>query len=208
MKLYCLQGACSLGIHIMLVWTGQPHEVVMLDRAQLASPEFRKINPRGAVPALVDDDGWVLLQNVAILDYLAALHPQLQLAGDGSPRSRATVMRWLAFINADVHTAFVPLFAPQRLGVEGSQADTVQAYARKTLHGLFQVLDGQLADQPFITGQQRSMADPYLYVVMRWARALKVDLTSMTNLDIFMKHMGADPGVREALRVEGLADLS
>lgn len=206
MKLYCLQGACSLGVHIMLVWTGQPHEAVMLDRAQLSSPEFRKINPRGSVPALVDDDGWVLLQNVAILDYLAALHPEMHLAGDGSPRGRATVMRWLAFINADVHKAFVPLFAPQRMGVEGSQVAAVQANARETLRGMFEQLDRQLADQAFITGERRSMADPYLYVVTRWGRALKVDLAGMGNLDAFMQRMDADPGVREALRVEGLAD--
>lgn len=205
MKLYCLQGACSLGVHIMLIWTGQPHEVVMLDRAQLSSPEFRKINPRGSVPALVDDDGWVLLQNVAILDYLAALHPQQQLTGNGSARSRATALRWLAFINADVHKAFVPLFAPQRVGVAQSQVAAVQAHARQTLHGMFQQLDEQLGDQPYITGPKRSMADPYLYVVTRWARALEVDLSGMANLDGFMQRMDADPGVQEALRVEGLA---
>lgn len=205
MKLYCLQGACSLGVHITLIWTGQPHEVVMLDRAQLKSPGFRAINPHGAVPALVADDGWVLLQNVAILDYLAALHPELGLAGDGSPRSRATIMRWLAFINADVHKTFNPLFAPQRTGVAESQFDAMQAQARHDLRALFQFLDDQLAGHPWIAGEHRSIADPYLFVVTRWARAVGVDLTGMEHLDRFMQRMEADPGVRTALRVEGIS---
>ncbi|WP_251278308.1 glutathione S-transferase family protein, partial [Enterobacter hormaechei] len=74
-------------------------------------PEFLKINPAGAVPALVDGD-FVLLQNAAIMGYIADTYPQAGLGGDGSPRQRAEATRWLAFVNSDVHPAFSPLFAP------------------------------------------------------------------------------------------------
>ena len=111
MKLYSKPGACSTADHIALQWTGQPFEVELLNKDTLKGPEFLKINPAGAVPALVDGD-FVLLQNAAIMGYIADSFPQAGLGGDGSPRQRAEATRWLAFVNSDVHPAFSPLFAP------------------------------------------------------------------------------------------------
>src|SRR6476469_1107599 len=109
MKLFYSPGACSLSDHIVLEWIGQPYEAVRLSREQRQSPEYLAINPAGAVPAL-EQDGWVLTQNAAILNYLAETFPQAGLAGDGTPRGRAEVNKWLALVNADIHPAFQPLF--------------------------------------------------------------------------------------------------
>ena len=87
MKLYYMPGACSLASHIVLEWLGKPYETHKLSRDELKGPEFLKINPLGAVPALADGD-WTLTQNVAILEYLAEQAPQSKLMGDGSALPR------------------------------------------------------------------------------------------------------------------------
>ena len=109
MKLYTSPGACSTADHIVLEWIGKPYQVQVVTREMRATPEFRALNPAGAVPVL-EDDGWVLTQNMAILHYLTDRFPEAGLCGDGTPESRAEVNRWLAFVNADLHPAFKPLF--------------------------------------------------------------------------------------------------
>ena len=132
MKLYYMPGACSLASHIVLEWLGKPYETHKLSRDELKGPEFLKINPLGAVPALADGD-WTLTQNVAILEYLAEQAPQSKLMGDGSARSRAEVRRWLGFINSDLHKTFSLVFAPMRfLSEEGAQKE-LAANASKLL---------------------------------------------------------------------------
>src|SRR5690606_37595648 len=102
MKLYYSPGACSLADHIVLEWIGKPYEAQAVSREQRALPEFRKLNPAGAVPVL-EHDGMVLTQNMAILNYLADLYPEAGLHGDGSPKARAEINRWRSFVNSDVH---------------------------------------------------------------------------------------------------------
>src|SRR3546814_20781592 len=109
MKLYYSPGACSLADHIVLEWIGKPYEAIRVSRDDRKSPEFLRLNPAGAVPVLQDGD-WVLTQNMAILNFLADSFPEAWLGGDGTPRRRAEVNRWLAFVSSDVHTAFKPMF--------------------------------------------------------------------------------------------------
>ncbi|MCX7557273.1 glutathione binding-like protein [Xanthomonadaceae bacterium JHOS43] len=204
MKLYSLPGACSLADHIVLEWIGQPYEVAIVARDELKT-SYLKVNPSGAVPALQLDDGSILTQNIAILDYLAGLAPNAALTGDGSATSRARVMRWLAFLNADVHKNFSPLFSASRfVAGEEAQADLKQkAIAR--LREQFESLDAQLGEGTWLVDNQRSLADPYLYVILRWARAMQLDLSGLDNLARFFEHMAADAGVRVALKAEGLS---
>ena len=205
MKLYCLPGACSLADHIVLEWIGKPYEVKLLGRDELKSPAYLAINPAASVPAFVDDDGWVLTENVAILNYLADRFPEAGLAGDGTPRGRAEVNRWLAFINSDLHKSFVPLFAPHRFLDDEGQHEALQNKARQNVRGLLERGDRHLADQPWLAGEERSIADPYLYVVLRWAAATGVDTAGLEHLATFQARLAADPGVQTALRAEGQA---
>ena len=94
MKLYYMPGACSLADHIVLEWIGASYETVRMTHAGIKAPEYLAINEGGTVPLLVDGD-FFLTENVAILTYLADLYPDAQLIGDGTPRGRAEVMRWL-----------------------------------------------------------------------------------------------------------------
>jgi glutathione S-transferase len=203
MKLYYSPGACSLSDHIVLEWIGQPYEAVRVSREDRQTAEYLAINPAGAVPALAVD-GWVLTQNAAILNYLADSHPEAGLGGDGSARSRAEVNRWLGVANADIHPAFHPLFGSTGYLEDPGLIERTKQAAATRLRGLFARVDKQLEGRDWITGS-RSIADPYLFVVTRWARAMGIDLSGFDNLARFFDAMLADAGVQRALLQEGVA---
>ncbi len=202
MKLYTKPGACSLADHIALEWIGKPFEVKVMTAAELKQPEYLAINPAGAVPAITDGD-WALTQNAAILNYLADTNPDAKLGGDGTPKGRAEVNRWLAFLNADVHPAFHPIFGSTAFLEDASAIEKTKAAARKKLRVLFERANRQLEGKGWLTGS-RSIADPYLYVTLRWAEKTGVDLTGLDNIAAFRKRMDADEGVQRALTTEGL----
>ena len=204
MKLHYLPGACSLADHIVLEWIGKPYEAVAVPRDQLKSPDYLRINPAGAVPALETGEGWALTQNSAILHYLAARNPEAGLHGDGSARGRAEVHRWLAFVNADVHPSFWPLFGGLSWIEDEATLAKGHEAARTKLRGLFERADRQLEGRDWIAGATRSIADPYLYVVTRWAKAKQVDLAAFGNLERHFQAMEADPAVQRVLKAEGL----
>ncbi len=202
MKLYTAPGACSLSDHIVLEWIGKPFDVKVLTHAEMKQPEYLGINPAGAVPALVDGD-FKLTQNAAILNYLADLNPESHLGGDGTPKSRAETNRWLSFFNADVHPAFHPLFGSTAFLEDAAVIDKTKDAARKKLKGLFARADAQLEGKDWLTAT-RSIADPYLFVTLQWAKKFGVDLGGLDNLAAFDKRMAADAGVQRAMRTEGL----
>lgn len=203
MKLYYSPGACSLADHIVLEWTGKPYEAVSLSREDRKTPEYLAINPAGAVPAL-EHDGWVLTQNSAILNYLADLHPEAGLGGDGSAKSRAEINKWVAFANSDVHPAFHPLFGSTAYLEDAALIDKTKEAARAKVRTLFERADAHLGGKDWLAGS-RSVADPYLYVTYRWARATGVDLSGLDNLAAFASRVEADASVQKVLKDEGLA---
>ncbi len=203
MKLYCMPGACSLADHIALEWTGQPYEIHKLSHDDLKTEDFLKVNPLGAVPALQLQDR-VLTQNAAILNYLADSYPDAKLGGDGTPEGRAEVNRWLGFLNADVHPAFKPLFGGTAYLGDETVIEQTKDNAKQTLRGHFERADKQLDGKDWLAGT-RSIADPYLFVVTRWAKAMKIDLSGLGGLQRFFERMREDAGVKRALEDEGLA---
>jgi glutathione S-transferase len=203
MKLYYLPGACSMADHIVLEWIGQPYEAHRVARDELGSPDYLRVNPAGVVPALQEADGWVLTENAAILNYLADKYPQAGLGGDGSARGRAEVNRWLAYINSDLHPAFRPVFRPERF-IDGEAAqESLRNTAIAKLRRYYERLDTQLAGREWLTGT-RSFADPYLFVVLNWAKGRGVDLSGLDNLARFHQRMLQDAGVKAAMQQEGI----
>lgn len=202
MKLYTSPGTCALADHIVLQWIGKPFEAQVVSRDERRTPAYLKLNPAGAVPVL-DDDGFVLTQNAAILNYLADKNPDAKLGGDGTHRGRAEVNRWLAFLNADVHPGFHPLFGSTAYLDDDAAVEKTKEAARKKLRGYFERADAQLAGKGYLTGT-RSIADPYLFVVTQWAKKFQVDLAGLDNLAAFDNRMAADAGVQAAMKAEGL----
>ena len=169
----------------------------------MKAPAFLALNPAGAVPTLVDGD-FVLTQNAAIAGYIADSFPAAGLAGDGSARQRAEANRWMSFVNSDVHPAFKPLFGPTGFIADEAQFDALKTAARTRLRGLFTTADTRLQAHDWLAGF-RSYADPYLFITLRWADRVGVDLSGLDALAAFRTRMEADAGVQRALKAEGLA---
>ncbi|NYT57792.1 glutathione S-transferase N-terminal domain-containing protein [Alcaligenaceae bacterium] len=201
MKLYYLPAACPLASHIVLEWTGQAYELQQVSREALKQPAYLALNPLGAVPTLVDGD-FILTQSAAILEYIAELNPTAKLLPE-TPRGRAEVRRWLGLCNADIHRTFGNIFGVQGLvGTPEAQQELVEKSAAK-LGTLFALAEQQLEGKEWIAGE-RSVADPYLYTVLRWADAKNIDLSNMKNLRAFKERMEQDSGVQAALKAQGL----
>lgn len=200
MTLYYFPGACALADHIVLEWVGAPYETVRMSHASIKAPDYLALNPGGTVPLLVEGD-FLLTENIAILNYLSDLNPGARLFGDGTPRQRADVMRWLGFLNSDVHGAFKPIFTPERYLPDPAAANAVAATARGNVLKYLGHIDHKFGTKDWLTGA-RSAADPYLFVMLRWAIHLAMDISELKNLLRFIERMQADPGVRTALFAE------
>ncbi len=201
MKLYYLPGACPLASHIAAEWAGEKLDLKAVSRDELKQPPFLALNPLGAVPVLVDGD-FVLTQSVAILEYIAERNPASGLL-PGGIQERAEVRRWMAFCNADVHRTFALIFGVQRFAESEPAQAALIARATDILAGLFAIADRQLDGREWIAGT-RSLADPYLYTLLRWAHLKQVPIGNLQHLKAFFARMEADPGVQAALVAEGL----
>jgi glutathione S-transferase len=200
MKLYYFPGSCALADHIVLEWIGEPYETVKLRASDLRSSEFLALNPAGAVPLLVDGE-FTLTQNVAILSHLAARHPWAQLFGNGTLRGRAEVLRWLAFLNSDVHPAFKPIFVPARFLPDKAIAGALAEHAIGNILRYFELLERQLEGRSWLADEQ-SVADPYLFVLLRWGVRFGIRIGEFANLEKFALRMESDPAVHSALIAE------
>ena len=202
LKLYYMPGACSSVPHVALEWSGLDYVAEKVDRAKIKSPEYLALNPQGAVP-LLQEGSWVLTQNVAILDYINDLAPQANLFGKGDIRQRAKSRQWLAFVNADLHKAFVPLFAPNYYLDGDDAAAKLAPKALANILRLFGIANEQLAKSDYLNGEL-TIADVYLYVTLRWAKALKIDLSVLTALVPFFQRIEQNAGVQAVLKQQGL----
>jgi glutathione S-transferase len=200
--LYYAVGACSLAPHIALEWIGAPYDAV---RVQYGSPELLAVNPAGAVPTLREDDGWLLTQAGAILDYLAHKHPEARLAGGEGVRAKAEAHRWSAFFTSDVHAAFWPIFMPHRYTSDPSEAarHAVVEAGHMLVAKQFGILDRHLDGREHILSGGRSVIDAYAFPMIRWAaKILPGSLEGHPNVQALHDRIAADPSVRTVLARE------
>jgi len=203
--LYYALGACSLAPHIALEWIGRPYDAVMV---QYGSDELLAVNPAGAVPTLREDDGWLLTQAGAILDYLAHKHPEARLAGGTGLRAKAEAHRWSAFFTSDVHAAFWPVFMPFRYttDVSDSAREAVTKAGQALVAKQFTILDRHLDGREYILDGGRSIIDAYAFPMMRWAaKLLPGRLTEYPNVQALHDRVAADPAVQRVLAREKAA---
>lgn len=203
MKLYYLTGACSFVPHVALEWIAQPYEAESVSREQIKSAEYLALNPQGAVPLLLDGD-FALSQNSAILSYLDELYPKAQLFGANTAQGKAKARRWLAFFNADVHKAFVPLFRlPAYAEGQEELSAKIRTNAVETISNYLAIANEHLAKNDYF-GEQISVADVYLYTMLGWAKKLGLDISSFQHFPAFIARVEANEGVDAARVQEGL----
>jgi glutathione S-transferase len=197
MKLYFTSGACSMASNIALREAGIPFEMSKVDKRtkRVDGVEFVTINPKGYVPALRLDDGQVLTENVAVLQYIADLNPAAKLAPPAGTMERYRLQEWLSFINSEVHKAFTPLFSPEA-------TEETKTYARNNLAKRLAYLEGALGDNKYLMGDQFTVADAYLFTVLGWGAHVGVDIGP--KLKSYVDRVRARPHVIEAMTAEGL----
>ncbi len=201
MKLYYSPGACSLAPHIVLCELDLDFDLVRVDLAtkRTASGEdFRKINPLGYVPALELNDSTVLLEGPAIVQYLADLVPEANLAPRPGDFQRYLLQQWLNFIASELHKGFSPLFWPDL----PEEAKTI---FRRRLNERLTFAANHLATQNYLLGQTFSVADAYLFVVLSWRNYIGLDLAPWPGLLTYSDRIAQRPAVQQALKEEGLA---
>ena len=202
MKLYFSPGACSLSPHIILQESGLPFttDKVDLRNKQTASgADYLSINPKGYVPALETDEGLLLTEGPAIVQYLADKVPEKNLAPANGTMERYQVMSWLTFIGTEIHKNYSFLFNP-------AASDEAKDNAKQILTKRYAHVEQMLADREYLVGTQFSVADCYLFVVTNWAGLLKFDLSAYPNVAAFQQRIAVRPAVQQALKAEGLLD--
>lgn len=201
MKLYYSPGACSLSPHIVLREAGIPLELERVDtgaKTTETGQDFLKINAKGQVPTLRLDDGEVLTEGAAIVQFIADTHPEAGLAPKPGTIKRARLQEHLNFIAAELHKAFVPLFTP-------SSPEEARQAALANVGKKFDHLERHLSDgRSHLLGDAFSVADAYLFVVSSWTRPTGIDLGRWPHLAAFVARVAARPKVREAMMAEGL----
>ncbi|KPA93111.1 glutathione S-transferase [Pseudomonas asplenii] len=198
MKLYYAPETCSLAPHIVLRELGLPFERVRVDnRSKLTEhgDDFRRINPKGYVAALQLDNGEVLTEGAAILQFLADLRPEAGLAPPHGSWQRVRLQEWLNFLGSEIHGTMGPLF-------NVTIPEEVKAIFRTRLFQRFDLLENTLAKQDYLLEGDFSVADAYLFTVMRWNRFFAIDLAPWPALVRFMTRIGERPNVKLALEVE------
>jgi glutathione S-transferase len=199
-KLYYRPAACSLAANIALREAGLKFELVKVDRRTRKAADgldFDEVNPKGYVPALTLDNGEVLTENVAVLQYIADRSPATRLAPPAGTMERYRLMEWLSFINSEVHKAFSPLF-------RDDASEDVKQYTRKNLEVRLDYLNRVLDGRNFLMGEQFTVADAYLFAVASWGKHVNVDLGRWPALQRHVERVGQRPQAIEALKAEGL----
>lgn len=200
MKLYFSPGACSLSPHITAREAGIDIELEKVDtRAKKTADggDYYAINPKGYVPALQLDDGQLLTEGPAIVQYLADLKPEKALVPKPGTIERYRVVEMLGYINSEIHKTYTPLFYPNTTPEHRKEREE---YLRKR----YAVIEKTLAGKKYLFGDEFTVADAYLFTVTNWTGFVKLDLSDFPNLMAFQKRVAERPGVQAAMEAEGL----
>jgi glutathione S-transferase len=200
MKLYFSPGACSLSPHIVLREAGYAFDLEQVNNQEKktkSGQDYWGINSKGQVPVLELDDGERITEVPVIVQYLADGKPSSRLIPLHGTMERVRVMEWLNFITSELHKGYSPLFRP-------TTPDTWKDITKDNLGKRFDWIEKHLAERQFLTGDTFTVADAYLFTVLRWSDRLKIDMSKWTRIGAYMDRIAARPKVREAMVAEGL----
>lgn len=200
MKLYYAAGACSLSPHIVALEAGIAVELEKVDtkaKRTASGEDYWQINPKGYVPALQLDNGELLTEGTAIVQYLADLKPESGLAPANGTTARYRLQETLGYINSELHKTYTPLFKPDT-------PDAVRDERKDYLRKRYALLDQHLSKHDWLIGEQFTAADAYLFTVTNWAQHVGLDLSDFPAILAFQQRVSSRPQVQSALKAEGL----
>lgn len=199
MKLYYTPGACSLAPHILLQETQLPHTLAQVDlkaHKTQQGEDYYSHNPKGYVPLLELDNGEQLTEGPVIAQYICDQAKRTDLMPEAGTMARYRVMEWQNFITSEIHKPFGGLFV--------ASDDNIKAFFLKQLQRRYDWVNQQLQGKAYLTGDQFTAADAYLFTVTNWSGHLGLDLSPYGAVRDFMRRVGERPAVQQALRIEGL----
>jgi glutathione S-transferase len=200
MKLYFAPGACSLSPHIVLREAGYNFDLEQVNNQEKKTKsgmDYWGINGKGQVPVLELDNGERITEGPVIVQYLADQKPAAGLAPANGTMERVRVQEWLNFTTSEIHKTFGPIF-------RATTPESFKDLSKENLGKRFDWLDKQLADKPYLTGDKFTIADAYLFTVLRWSTRVNIDLGKWPNVKAYVDHVAARPKVHEAMKAEGL----
>lgn len=204
MKLYYKTGACSMASHIILNELGIQFELDKTDTdagKTEAGEDFRKISPNGYVPALVNDEGDVITENPAVLQYLADQMPDVGLAPPNGTLERTRLQEALNFVSSELHKSFSPFFSGTALDADAKQ-HAEDGIGRRVAH-----IERNLADgRAYLLGNTFTVADAYAFVVLNWTNFVGVSLDAYPKTQGYVTRVAARPAVVKAMVTEGLIE--
>lgn len=201
MKLYYAPGACSLATHILLREAGLPVELERVDirnKTTEHGEDWMGLNPKGYVPALRLDDGEILTENLVLHGYIADLKPDARLAPAHGTKARLRQDELAVYVSTEIHTTFGAMFNPA-MTEDARKATIDRLYTR------YKLIEKLLSDdRSYLTGEQFTTVDAYLFTVTNWANMLKIDLSAFPKLLAFQQRVASRPAVQASLVAEGL----
>ncbi len=200
MKLYFSPGACSLSPRIALTEAGLSFDTQRVDtktKEMVGGGDFFSINSKGYVPALQLNNGEVLTEGPAIVQYIADQNPSSGLAPAAGTLARYRLQELLNFITSEIHKGFSPLFDPTL------SAEVKESFKTK-LGKRFDWLSTQLTGKQYLMGDQFTVADGYLFTTLNWGQWVGIDLAKWPVLAEYHARVAARPAVQTALKAEGL----
>jgi glutathione S-transferase len=206
MKLFFKAGACSLASHIAMSEMNMVYELeaVDLQNKTCASGDFKLINPKGSVPALLMENGEVLTEGAVILQYLADQKIDSGLIPKVGTLDRYRCMEWLNFITSEIHKNFSPLFGADRIvkNVEGKTE--MKMFYADALKSKISYVSEKLGTKSYLLGNEFTVADAYLFTTLGWSKVVGIELSHWPNIAAYMARVGERPAVIKAMKEEGL----
>ena len=200
MKLYFAPGACSLSPHIVLREAGHNFELEQVNNAEKktkSGKDYWTINAKGQVPVLELDNGERLTEGPVIVQYLADQKPAAGLAPACGSVDRYRVQEWLNFTTSELHKTFGPIFRP-------TTPDEFKKLSKENLGKRFDWIEKQLVGRAYLMGDKFTIADAYMFTVLRWSPRVEIDLAKWPNVKAYVDRVAARPKVQEAMKAEGL----
>jgi len=200
MKLYYSPGACSMAPHIVAREAGHKLELEKVDipaKKTAGGEDFWAINPKGYVPALKMDNGQVLTEVGVIIQYLADQKPESGLTAKMGTMERYRQMEAVNFAATEVHKQLGALFNPK-------MTPEMKEVQLGTVERRFNALEKILTGKQYLTGENYTVADAYLFTVLNWTKGLKIALDKWPNIKNFVARVASRPAVQETMKTEGL----